>query len=273
MISFRTPDQPLPMEGNPRKVFISMFGQGQTRDERQAILGTTASLLDYVKESTASLSRKLDAADRAKVGNYLDSVREVEQRVQKLMASNESLDNLPDAPVGAPDNFGELLDVQFELFALAWETNRTNVVTMKMVEEASMRTYPNLDVHEAFHPTSHWGGYPERIANLRKIQHYHTAVFAKFAERLANTPDGDGSVLDHSLILFGSNMANSDAHNNDPLPQALIGRGGGVKGNQHLRYKQDTPHANLLVTMLEKAGVPANEIEKFGDSTGPFSEV
>jgi hypothetical protein len=273
MISFRTPDQPLPMEGNPRKVFISMFGQGQTRDERQAILGTTASLLDYVKESTASLSRKLDAADRAKVGNYLDSVREVEQRVQKLMASNESLDNLPDAPVGAPDDFGELLDVQFELFALAWQTNRTNVVTMKMVEEASMRTYPNLDVHEAFHPTSHWGGYPERIANLRKIQHYHTAVFAKFAERLANTPDGDGSVLDHSLILFGSNMANSDAHNNDPLPQALIGRGGGVKGNQHLRYKQDTPHANLLATMLEKAGVPANEIEKFGDSTGPFSEV
>ena len=273
MLSFRTPDQPLPLEGNPRKVFISMFGQGQTTQERQAILGTTKSLLDYVTESTASLNRKLDAADRVKVGHYLDSVREVELRVQKLAESGDTLADLPDAPIGAPDDFGELLDVQFEMFALAWETNRTNVITMKMVEEASMRTYPNLDVHEAFHPTSHWGGYPERIANLRLIQNYHTAVFAKFAQRLKVTPDGDGSLLDHSLILFGSNMANSDAHDNDPLPQALIGRGGGVRGNQHLRYPQDSPHANILVTMLERAGVPSSDFEKFGDSTGPLSEV
>ena len=199
MISFRTPTQPLPMEGNPRKVFIAMFGQGQTSEERQAILGTTGSLLDYVTEATASLNRKLDAADRSKVSSYLDSVREVEQRVEKLRESSESLADLPDAPVGAPDDFGELLDVQFELFALAWETNRTNVVTMKMVEEASMRVYANLGVPDAFHPTSHWGGFPERIANLRKIQNYHTGLFAKFAQRLANTPDGDGSVLDHSV--------------------------------------------------------------------------
>jgi Protein of unknown function (DUF1552) len=272
-ISFRTPSQPLPMEGNPRKVFLSMFGQGATKAERQSILGTTTSLLDYVRDATASLNRQLDAGDRTKVSNYLDSVREVETRVQKLMASNETLTNLPDAPIGAPDDFGELLDVQFEMFALAWQTNRTNVVTMKMVEEASMRTYPNLGVHEAFHPTSHWGGYPERIANLRLIQNYHTGVFAKFAQRLKDTPDGDGSLLDHGIVLFGSNMANSDAHDADPLPQALIGRGGGLKGNQHLHYKQDTPHANILVTMLERAGVPDKEFEKFGDSTGPLSEV
>ena len=273
MISFRSPTQPLPMEGNPRKVFISMFGQGQTKEERQAILGTTTSLLDYVTEATASLNRKLDAADRAKVDNYLSSVREVEQRVQKLAESSESLSDLPDAPIGAPDDFGELLAVQFELFALAWETNRTNVVTMKMVEEASMRVYANLGVHDAFHPTSHWGGFPERIANLRKIQNYHTSLFAKFAQRLANTPDGDGSLLDHSIILFGSNMGNSDAHDADLLPEALIGRGGGLKGNQHLHYERNTPLANLLVTMLDRAGVPAEELEKFGDSTGPFSEV
>jgi hypothetical protein len=273
MISFRKPDQPLPMEGNPRKVFISMFGQGQTTAERQANLRTTKSLLDYVTESTASLNRKLDAADRAKVSNYLDSVREVEQRVERLAESGESLAGLPDAPIGAPDDFGELLDVQFEMFALAWETNRTNVVTMKMVEEASMRVYANLGVHDAFHPTSHWGGYPERIANLRKIQNYHTAIFSKFAQRLARTPDGDGSVLDHSIILFGSNMGNSDAHDADLLPEALIGRGGGLKGNQHLKYPRNTPLANLLVTMLDRAGIPADEIEKFGDSTGPFSEV
>ena len=273
MISFRKADQPLPMEGNPRKVFLSMFGQGATKEERHQVLGTTTSLLDYVQESTAALNRKLDAADRAKVGNYLDSVREVETRVQKLMASNETLTGLPDAPIGAPDDFGALLDLQFELFALAWQTSRTNVVTMKMVEEASMRTYPNLDVHEAFHPTSHWGGFPQRIANLRKIQNFHTQVFAKFATRLANTADGDGNVLDHSLILFGSNMANSDAHNCDPLPQAIVGRGGGVKGNQHVHYGQDSPHANVLVTLLERADIPANEWEKFGDSTGPLSEV
>src|SRR5258706_10581324 len=272
-ISFRTPDQPLPMEGNPRKVFLSMFGQGGTKQERQSILGTTNSLLDYVRDATANLNRELDAADRAKVGDYLDSVREVETRVQKLMASNESLANLPDAPVGAPDEFGELLDVQFEMFALAFQTSRTNVVTMKMVEEASMRTYPNLGVHEAFHPTSHWGGYPERIANLKLIQNFHTATFAKFAQRLANTPDGNGTLLDHAIILFGSNMSNSDAHNNDPLPQTLIGRGGGLKGNQHVHYPQDTPHANVLATILERAGVPEKEFAKFGDSTGTLSEV
>ena len=273
MISFRTPNQPLPMEVNPRKVFLSMYGQGSTNQERQQILGTTTSLLDYVRDASASLNKRLDAADRVKVGNYLDSVREVEKRVQKLTASNESLTNLPDAPVGPPDEFGELLDVQFEMFALAWQTNRTNVVTMKMAEEATMRTYPNLGVHEAFHPTSHWGGFPDRIANLRKIQNWHTQVFAKFVQRLKDTPDGDGSLLDHSIILFGSNMANSDAHNNDPIPQALIGRGGGVKGGQHLHYPQDTPHANLLVTILDRAGVPPKDFAKFGDATGPFAEV
>jgi hypothetical protein len=274
MISFRTPEQPLPMESNPRKAFYGMFGQGDTTEERQAILNTTGSLLDYVRDSTASLNRTLDAGDRARVNEYLDSVREIELRVQKLEENAKSLrDDLPGAPLGPPEDFGELLDIQFEMIALSWQTNRTRVATMKMVEEASMRTYPNLNVHEAFHPTSHWGGFPDRVANLRLIQNYHTAVFAKFVKRLHETREGDGSVLDHSLILFGSNMANSDAHNNDPLPQALIGRGGGVKGNQHLRYPQDTPHANILVTMLDRAGVPVEEIEKFADNTGAFSEV
>ena len=274
MISFRTPDQPLPMESNPRKAFYGMFGQGDTAQEREAILATTGSLLDYVRESAASLNRWLDAGDRARVSDYLDSVREIERRVRKLEENARSLrDDLPGAPLGPPEDFGELLDIQFEMVALSWQTNRTRVATLKMVEEASMRTYPNLDVHEAFHPTSHWGGFPDRIANLRRIQNYHTAVFAKFVKRLAGMREGDGSVLDHSLILFGSNMANSDAHNNDPLPQALIGRGGGVKGNQHLHFPQDTPHANILVTMLHRAGVPGADIEKFADNTGAFSEV
>src|SRR5688500_18029966 len=273
MISFRTPGQPLPMESNLRKSFYGMFGQGDTKEERQAILNTTRSLLDYVRESTASLKRSLDAGDQAKVSDYLDSVREIEQRVQKLEENAKSLDELPGAPLGPPEDFGELLDIQFEMVALSWQTNRTKVATLKMVEEASMRTYPNLDVHEAFHPTSHWGGFPDRIANLRKIQNYHTAVFAKFIKRLHDIREGNGNVLDNSIILFGSNMANSDAHNNDPLPQALLGRGGGVKGNQHLHFPQDTPHANILVTMLNRAGVPAGDYEKFADNTGVFTEV
>jgi hypothetical protein len=273
MISFRTPTQALPMESNPRKAFYAMFGQGDTKEEREAILSTTGSLLDYVLQSTASLNSKLDASDRAKVNEYLDSVREVERRVQKLEANAKSLGDLPGAPLGPPEDFGELLDIQFEMVALSYQTNRTRIASLKMVEEASMRTYPNLDVHEAFHPTSHWGGFPDRIANLRKIQNYHTAVFAKFVKRLHDMREGNGNVLDNSLILFGSNMANSDAHNNDPLPQALIGRGGGIKGNQHLRFPASTPHANILVTMLQRAGVPTKDYEKFADNTGVIVEA
>ena len=198
---------------------------------------------------------------------------QIEKRVQRLEENARSLGDLPGAPLGPPEDFGELLGIQFEMIALSFQTNRTRVASMKMVEEASMRTYPNLDVHEAFHPTSHWGGFPDRIANLRKIQNYHTAVFAKFVKRLADMKEGNRNVLDDSIILFGSNMANSDAHNNDPLPQALIGKGGGIKGNQHLHFPQDTPHANILVTMLSKAGVPSQDYEKFADNTGVFTDV
>jgi uncharacterized protein DUF1552 len=273
-ISYRTPTQPLPMETNPRKVFYTMFGQGDNKRERTAILKSTDSLLDYVRESTASLNKKLDSADRTRVNDYLDSVREIETRIQKLEASMEKMVDLPDAPLGAPEDFGEHLDVQFEMMALALQTNRTNVVSMRMVKEASMRVYKNLGISEAFHPTSHWGGYPERIANLRLIQNFHTSVFAKFAHRLKNMPDGNGSMLDHSIILFGSNMANSDAHNADPLPQMLVGLGNGkLKGNQHVHYPQDTPHANLLITILDRAGIPAEDFKGFADSTGVLSEV
>ena len=273
-ISYRTATQPLPLETNPRKVFYTMFGQGDTQRERTNILKTTNSLLDYVRESATSLNSTLDTADRVRVTDYLDSVREIELRMEKLEASMQSLSDLPDAPIGAPDDFGEHLAIQFEMIALAWQTNRTNVSSMRMVKEASMRVYSNLGISEAFHPTSHWGGFPERIANLRLIQKYHTEVFAKFAERLKAMPDGDGSMLDHSIILFGSNMANSDAHDADPLPQIIVGRGAGtIKGGQHLNYKKDTPHANLLVTILDRAGIPAEDYKGFADSTEPFSEV
>lgn len=269
-ISYRTPSQPLPLEGNPRKVFYTMFGQGDTYEDRIAILDQAGSLLDYVKESTDSLNRKLDPADRVLVSDYLDSVREIELRIQKLESGARDLGNLPDAPLGPPDDFGELLDIQFEMITLAWQTNQTRVASMRMVKEASMRVYSNVGVDEAFHPLSHHQDDPLKWEKLVRVQAYHTDRFAKFAQRLSEIQDGEGSILDNSLILFGSNMSNSDIHNNDPLPSVLVGRGGGVKGNQHLAYAQDTPHAQLLHTMLNRAGVP---IEEFADSPGPFSEV
>lgn len=269
-ISYRTPQQPLPLEGNPRKVFYTMFGQGDTYEERISILGQSQSLLDYVKASTDSLNRKLDPADRVRVSDYLDSVREIERRIENLEAGARELNNLPDAPIGPPEDFTELLDIQFEMLALAFQTNQTRIVSMRMVKEASMRVFSNVGINEAFHPLSHHQDDPEKWEKLVLVQRYHTERMAKFAERLKGMEDGEGSILDNSILLFGSNMSNSDRHNNDPLPSVLVGRGGGVKGGQHLAYPQDTPHAQLLHTMLERAGVHQ---EEFADSKGPFLEV
>jgi hypothetical protein len=270
-LSYRTPMQQLEMESNPRKVFYTLFGQGDTKEERQRIVQTTGSLLDYVSEATASLKKEIDAGDRAIVGDYLESVREIERRVQKVAAGEGGAVELPDAPLGAPDDFTELLDVQFELMALAWQTNQTRVATFRMCNEVSMRAYTWLGISEAFHPLSHHGEDPEKVERLLKVQIYHAERMAKFAQRLKGIADGEKNLLDNSLILFGSNMANSDLHDADPVPSALIGRGAGkVKGNQHLHYPQDTPHANLLVTMAQRIGVP---LEKLADSTGAFAEV
>ncbi len=267
---YANPAQPLPMEGNPRKVFYSLFGQGDTNEERRAIIQSEGSLLDYAREATASLRRELDASDRTALSDYLDSVREVERRVQKLKVASASFGNLPHAPLGAPDDFTELLDLQFEMMALAWQTNQTRVTTLRLAREATMRVYSMVNVSEAFHPLSHHGEKEEAFQKLVRIQAYHTTRMAKFAQRLKSMKEGDGTVLDHSVILFGSNMANSDRHNQDPIPQVIIGKGGGIKGGQHLHFPQDTPHANILVTVVQKVGAP---VEKIGDSTGVLTGV
>jgi hypothetical protein len=270
-LSYRTPNQQLEMESNPRKVFFTLFGQGDSDEERRRIVRTTGSLLDYVRDATTDLNRQLDAADRVIVSDYLESVREIERRVQKLKASEDSALDLPDAPLGAPDDFTELLDVQFELMALAWQTNQTRIVTYRMANEVSMRVYSWLDVAEAFHPLSHHGEDPEKIQRLLKVQVYHSERMAKFLHRLQGIRDGENTLLENAAILYGSNMANSDLHDADPVPSALIGHAAGtIKGNQHLAYPQDTPHANLLVTLMHRAGVP---LEKLSDSTGAFAEV
>jgi hypothetical protein len=269
--AFRTPFQPLPMEDNPRKVFYQLFGKGDTGTERKEILNETGSLLDYVLEEGALLNKRVSAADRARVGDYLESVREVEQRVQRLANSKSMQMNLPNAPQGVPDQFGDQLDALFDMIALAWQSNQTRVASFMLAKEVSMRTYPNLQITEAFHPLSHHGGDGSKIERLVRIQNYHTQVFAKFIKKLSTTQDGDGTLLDHSIILYGSNMSNSDLHNNDPLPNVVMGNAyGRIKGGQHLKYPQDTPHANLLLTLLNRAGVPT---DKLGNSTGQFAEV
>ena len=270
-VAFRSPTQPLPMEFNPRKVFYRLFGQGDTAEERAAIVSETGSILDAVSGDAQALSQRLGTRDQAVVADYLESVREIERRIQKIRNEGMGGVELPDAPVGIPPSFEDHLKLQFDMIALAYQANLTRVATFMMAREVSMRTYNNLGVSDAFHPLSHHQENPAKIEKLVKVQNFHTKVFTGFLDRLAATPDGDGSLLDHSIILFGSNMSNSDKHNNDPLPSAVFGRAyGRIKGGQHLKYPQNTPHANLLLTLLDRAGVP---VEKVGDSTGTFAEV
>jgi len=270
-IAFRTPTQPLPMESNPRKVFFQLFGQGNSAAERHEIVQETGSILDVVMEKASALQGELGAHDRVMMAEYLDSVREVERRIQKKKNSDISKLDLPPVPVGVPDSFEEHLKLMFELMALAYQADLTRITSFMMAKEVSMRTYNNLGISEAFHPLSHHQNNPAKMDKLAKIQTYHTKIFTEFVKRLADMPDGDGSMLDHSILLYGSNMSNSNLHNNTPLPSAVIGRGyGKIKGGQHLLYPENTPLANLHLTLLNRAGIPT---ETFGDSTGMFAEV
>src|SRR6478609_2942586 len=237
-LSWRTPTQPLPQEGNPRAVFQKLFGQGDTDAERTAILHETGSILDRVTSQAQRLNASLGIKDRVIVSDYLDSVREIERRV---------------------------------LMALAFQADITRVMTMSMDHEASMRTYTNLGIAEGFHPLSHHGNNPAKMDKLVQIQRYHAEVFTKFVERLSKAQESGGTVLDHSTILFGSNMSNSDRHNNDPLPAAVLGHAHGrIKGGQHVKYPQDSRFADLLVTLFDRNNIP---VEKLGDSGGLFSEI
>src|SRR5581483_9812341 len=270
-ISFRTPTQPLPMEYNPRKVFYQLFGQGDTTTERTAITGETKSILDSVLGDAASLQSQLGARDRAMVGSYLDSLREIERRIETVEKSNLSSIDVPDAPVGVPNDFQEHVKLMFDLLAISYQANLTRVFTFMMGKEVSMRTFNKIAVSDAFHPLSHHGNNPANLDRLSKVFAYHTELLAGFVKRLASTPDGDGSLLDHSVILYGSNMSNSNLHNHDPLPAAILGHAyGKIKGGQHVQYPQDTPLANLMLTLLDRAGV---KIDHIGDSNSLMTEV
>jgi hypothetical protein len=270
-LAWRTPTQSLPQEGNPRAVFQKLFGQGDTDAERVAILQETGSILDRVKGQAARLQASLGVRDRVVVGDYLDSVREIERRVQMASRQDTSRLDIPDAPVGTPNDITEHFTLMFDLMALAFQADITRIITFSMDREASMRTYTNLGIAEAFHPLSHHGNNPDKQDKLVQIQRYHTAVFAKFIERLSTAEESDGTVLDHSTILYGSNMSNSDRHNNDPLPSAVLGHAHGrIKGGQHVKYPQDSRFADLLLTLFDRNNIP---VEQIGDSGGIFSEI
>jgi hypothetical protein len=270
-LAWRTPTQSLPQEGNPRAIFQKLFGQGDTDKERAQILAETGSILDRVQGQAQRLQASLGVKDRVVVSDYLDSVREIERRVQMAAKADNTELVIPDAPIGTPNDITEYFKLMFDLMALAFQADITRVITLSMDREASMRTYTNLGIAEGFHPLSHHGNNPQKMDKLVEIQKYHTQVFAGFIKKIEAAKEGNGTVLDHSTILFGSDMSNSDRHNNDPLPSVVLGHAGGkIKGGQHIKYPQDSPHADLLLTLLQRNDIP---IKSIGDSRDGISEV
>jgi hypothetical protein len=271
-LSFRDAESPLPMEYNPRKVFLQLFGEGDTPEERAFIGRQTRSVLDLITERTKKLQAELGNNDRAVLDGYLETVREIERRAQKAGASNLSSLKIPNAPVGELDDFAEQVKLMFDLLALAFQADLTRVVSYIMVAEGTARTYNHIGVPDAFHPISHHANDLERINKLVKIQTWHVQKFSEFVAKMAATPDGDGTLLDHSIFMYGSNMSNSDLHNNYPVPNILVGGGSGkIKvGGQHIDLPGHTPIANLLLTVLQKAGI---ERDKISDSTGVIAGV
>jgi len=271
-LSFRDEHSPLPMEYNPRKVFLQLFGEGDTPQERASIGRQTNSILDLILDRTKKLQGELGGEDRAVLDGYLDSVREIERRAQKAGAKDLSAFKIPDAPVGELDNFDEQVKLMFDLLALAYQADLTRVASYIMVAEGTNRTYNHIGVPDSFHPVSHHANDLERINKLVKIQTWHVEKFAEFLAKLAATPDGQGTLLDHSIFMYGSNMSNSDLHNNYPIPNIVVGGGNGKMklGGQHLTLAERTPIANLHLTLLQKVGL---ERDHFGDSTGTIADV
>ena len=265
-LSWRTPTTPLPMEINPRKVFERMFGQGGSASDRLARIEGDRSILDAVTKEATGLQARLGPQDRVKISEYLENIREIERRIQRASQQVDPNMKLPEQPAGIPFSYDEHVGIMYDLLALAYQANISRVFTFMMAREVSNRTYPQVGVHDGHHATSHHQNRADKIEKLVKIQNYHLTLFTKFLEKLNTTWDGDGSLLDHSLILYGSNMSNSNAHNHFPLPTLMLGGGAGtMKGGYHIKQPDHTPMTNVLLTMLHKAGVP---VESLGDSTG-----
>lgn len=266
-LSWSSPTTPLPAEAHPRLVFEQLFGDGGSKADRQAALKRRASLLDFVKDDMQRLAKQLGPQDRDRVNHYLDSIREVERRIENAEASVAE-NALPDLsrPTGVPASYAEHARLMFDLQLLAMQGDVTRVITFQLARETSNRSYTEIGISDPHHPLSHHGNDPAKIERMSKINAFHVSLFAEYLAKLAATKEGDGSLLDHSLLLYGSGMGNPNVHDHTNLPVIVAGgANAGVKGNRHLKYDKTVPLANLHLTLLDKAGV---KIDKFGDSSG-----
>lgn len=272
-ISWSSPTTPLPMERDPRVAFERLFGAGGTAADRLTRRREDRSILDTIAHAVARLQKDLGPSDRNRLNNYLEDVREIERRIQKIEqynSSNHEARALPDAPIGVPDSFGEHTKLMFDLQSLAFMTEVTRVSAFKMGRDVSSRVYPESGITNQFHNCSHHGEIPKNIAEFAKLNQYHVSTVAPFLEKLKDTPDGDGNLLDHSLIMYGSPMGDGHVHEHKRIPVFLAGHAGGkIKGNLHLKCPPGTPMANLLLTMLHRLGV--EDVNQIGDSTGELA--
>ena len=270
-LSWSSPTTPLPAEAHPRIIFERLFGEGGSPEERRAALRKRASLLDRIAEDIARLKSTLGPSDRAKVNQYLDSVREVERRIQKAEADAADSPLDLDRPVGVPAAYADHARLMFDLQVLAFQADVTRVITFQLARETSTRTYPEIGVSDPHHPLTHHGNDPEKIAKVAKINQFHVSLFAEFLEKLKATPEGNGSLLDHSLYLYGSGMGNPNVHDHLNLPILVAGGAAGkMKGGRHIRFEKPTPLANLHLTLLDKVGV---HLDAFADSQGKIDEL
>jgi len=268
-IAWRTPTVPLPMENSPQVVFEKLFGDGGTTEQRLARKREDRSILDAIMEETTGLKKDLPAADRARVDGYLDDIREIERRIKTVLDKNAEADGqqiVPDAPVGTPEAFEDHIKLMFDLLLLAYQSEMTRVATLMYAKDLSPASYPASGNRGGFHGASHHANVKANMDSFALINKYHVQMLAYFIEKLSKTPDGDGNLLDHSMILYGSSMSNGNQHDHDPLPIVLLGGASGkLQGNRHIVTPAHTPMSNLLLSMLDKLDVHR---DSFGDSTG-----
>ena len=269
-LCWRTPTLPLPMQNNPRVVFERLFGDGSSDETRRARRRAQDSILDAIAQEAVRLMQRVGVADRARLNDYLDGIRELERRIQK-MEQRQAIEFSVEMPTGMPDLFDERIRLMFDLQVAAYQADLTRVITFMVSRETSQQTFVHIGVPEAHHGLSHHGDSPEMLEKLAKIDKYHVELLAYFLEKLASTPDGDGSLLDHSLLMYGSGMGNGNTHSSRNLPTLVLGGGvGRMKGDRHVLCATDTPLTNLQLTLLDKAGI---HLESFGDSTGRVSDL
>jgi hypothetical protein len=270
-LSWRTPTTPLPMQTDPRVVFERLFGEAIGAEQRRRQLTQDQSILDAIVGQVGQLQKRLGPADTVRVNEYLDSVREVERRVQMMEARVGQHIDVPSMPVGVPELYDDHVKLMYDLLSLAFQADVTRVSTFMLAREASTRTYNHIGVPDPHHAISHHGNAPDKIEKHTKINTYHVSLFGHFLDRLRSTPDGDGTLLDHSLLVYGGCISNGNLHTHGPLPTLLAGGAGGqLTGGRHIRTAADTPLTNLLVSILEKVGVEADRI---GDSTGRLGDL